>query len=157
MNETLLYKDISIILFSIGGLQFVVGLRDWWRDIYSERRLLLDPYLLLAARGCQRLHPLASHFVRDDLTLQSAACASLDSWFSDLCLNLTVWFSYQVVSFRLHTRWNWLPDLLSSPCLLITTWQLVKAHGVTRNEPKIHVICYIIIAHFSISNAIPIS
>ena len=35
------------------------------------------------------------------------------------------------------------PDALSSPYLLITTWQLVKAHGVTRNEPKIHVICYI--------------
>ena len=34
-------------------------------------------------------------------------------------------------------------DALSSPCLLITTWQLVKAHGVTRNEPKIHVMCYI--------------
>ena len=30
-------------------------------------------------------------------------------------------------------------DALPSPCLLITTWQLVKAHGVTRNEPKIHV------------------
>ena len=40
------------------------------------------------------------------------------------------------------TRWH---NALSSPCLLITTWQLVKAHGVTRNEPKIHVICYIIL------------
>ena len=35
------------------------------------------------------------------------------------------------------------PDVLSSPCLLITTWQLVKSHGVTRTEPKIHAICYI--------------
>ena len=35
------------------------------------------------------------------------------------------------------------PDVLSSPCLLITTWQLVKSPGVTRNEPKIHVMCYI--------------
>ena len=34
-------------------------------------------------------------------------------------------------------------DALPSPCLLITMWQLVKAHGVTRNEPKIHVICHI--------------
>ena len=34
-------------------------------------------------------------------------------------------------------------DPLSSLCLLITTWQLAKANGVTRNEPKIHVICYI--------------
>ena len=36
-------------------------------------------------------------------------------------------------------------DVLSSLCLLITTWQLVKAHGVTRNKLKIHVICYIYI------------
>ena len=35
------------------------------------------------------------------------------------------------------------PDALPYPCLLITTWQLVKEHRVTRNEPKIHVICYI--------------
>ena len=29
--------------------------------------------------------------------------------------------------------------MLSSPCLLITTWQLVKAHRVIMNEAKIHV------------------
>ena len=31
------------------------------------------------------------------------------------------------------------PDTLPSPCLLITMWQLVKTHGVIRNEPQIHV------------------
>ena len=35
------------------------------------------------------------------------------------------------------------PDRLSYLCLLITAWQPVKAPGVTRNEPEIHVICYI--------------
>ena len=50
-----------------GGAQFVVSLRDRWRDIYSERGLLLAPYLLPWARGCQSLHPLASRIVRDDL------------------------------------------------------------------------------------------
>ena len=34
------------------------------------------------------------------------------------------------------------PDALSSPCLLSPTWQLVKAHRVTRNERKIHVMLY---------------
>ena len=34
------------------------------------------------------------------------------------------------------------PDAMSLPCLLIPTWQLVKAHRVTRNQPKIHVIYY---------------
>ena len=35
------------------------------------------------------------------------------------------------------------PDALSPSCLLIKMWQLTKAHSVTRNEPKIHGICYI--------------
>ena len=34
-------------------------------------------------------------------------------------------------------------EVPSSSCLLIKMGQLTKAHGVTRNEPKIHVICYI--------------
>ena len=45
--------------------------------------------------------------------------------------------------FRLVTCWTCVPRPLPSPCLLIVTWQLVKAHAVTRNEPNIHVICYI--------------
>ena len=39
--------------------------------------------------------------------------------------------------------WHECPDAPSSSCLLIKMWQLAKAHGVTKNEPKIHVICYI--------------
>ena len=35
------------------------------------------------------------------------------------------------------------PEMLSSSGLLIKMWQLTKAYGVTRNELKIHVICYI--------------
>ena len=35
-------------------------------------------------------------------------------------------------------------------CLLIKMWQLAKAHGVTRNEPTIHVICYITHAYIYI-------
>ena len=51
------------------------------------------------------------------------------------CVVLITWSPFGYTHFG--------PDVLSSCCLLITTWQLVKAHGVTRNEPKIHVICYI--------------
>ena len=40
------------------------------------------------------------------------------------------------------------PDTPSSSCLLIKMWQLTKAHRVTRNQPKIHVICYITIQIF---------
>ena len=80
MNErnTLLYKKyISLSHFILErGTQFVVSLRDRWRDIYSEKGLLLAPYLLPGARGCQRLHPLASRIVRDDLT-PLTGCVSL--------------------------------------------------------------------------------
>ena len=31
------------------------------------------------------------------------------------------------------------PDALPSPCLLIGTWQFVKAHRITRDKPKIYV------------------
>ena len=44
--------------------------------------------------------------------------------------------------------WPECPDALSSSCLLIKMWQLTKAHGVTRNEPKINVICYITPAYW---------
>ena len=36
-------------------------------------------------------------------------------------------------------------DVLSSPCLLITAWQ----QGDTRNDSKIHVICYITFIHIN--------
>ena len=67
-NETLLYKNISPLFYSRKGHKFVVILRDRWRDTYSERGLLLAPNLLPGARGCQRLQPLESRIVRDDLT-----------------------------------------------------------------------------------------
>ena len=35
------------------------------------------------------------------------------------------------------------PDTPSSSCLLIKMWQLTKAHRITRNETKVHVMCYI--------------
>ena len=46
------------------------------------------------------------------------------------------------------------PDAPLSSCLLIKMWQRTKAHGVTRNEPKIHVICYITICHKTKPNQI---
>ena len=139
--ETLLYKNISLILFSKGP-QFVVGLRDRWRDIYSERGLLV-PYLLPGARGCERLYPHASSVVRevrdasDRLRVPGSTPDSLPLFKSDRVVLIT-WSpsGYTPVGSDCH-------DALSSPCLLITTWKLVKAHGVTKNEPKIHVICYI--------------
>ena len=141
-NETLFFIKKYIPHFI---LCLLLVLRDRWRDIYSERWLLLISYLLPGARGCQPLHPFASRVVRevrdafDRLHVPGSTLDYLNS--------VSIWpRGYHVVSFRLHTCWTWpdCPVALSPHCLQITTWQLVKAHGITRNEPKIHVICYII-------------
>ena len=128
------------------GTQFVLSLRDRWRDIYSERGLLLAPYLLPGVRGCQGLYPFTSCIVsdvRDASDRLRIPGTTTDSDWTD-CLNLTAWLSYHVVSFRLHTCSTGLPQRTAIPLSLITTWQLVKRHGVTRNEPKIHVNNYYI-------------
>ena len=134
-----LIKYISHFILERGSM-FVVGLRDRWRDIYSKRRLLLVPYLLLRSRECQRWHPLASHIDRDDQT-------PLIGYVSLARLSI-LWTLSKSKSHGLllvSPVGPDCPDALSSPCALIITWQLVKAHGVTRNEPKIHVKCYITI------------
>ena len=139
MNEwnTSLLKYISHFIL-ISGLLFVVSLRDRWRDIHSDMGLLLVLFLLPEARGYQRLHPHASHIIRRSNPLIS--CVSL-AWISILC----------ILSKSDHVIIMWspsgytlagsdCPNVLSFPCLLITTWQLVKADGVTRKKLKIHVI-----------------
>ena len=81
--------------------------------------------------GANACTPLKTHQRR----LCSAACPSLD------CPNLTAWFSSRGLLPVTHLFD--LSALIVLSCLLITTWQLVKAHGVIRNEPQIHGICYI--------------
>ena len=105
-NETHVFIKIYLFPFILErGTQFVVSLRDRWRDIYSERELLLALYILPGARGCQRLHPLASCIVRDVRAASDRLRipgSTPDSDWTE-CLNLTTWFSYRVVSFRLHS------------------------------------------------------
>ena len=85
--------------------QFVVRLRDRWEDIYSNRELLLAPYLLPVPRRCEPLHPLASRIIRDDLTPLIGYVSWLD-WLSK---------SDRVVSFRLHTCSSGLPRRTANP------------------------------------------
>ena len=140
MNErnTLLMKIYLIYIFFIliRGPQFVVCSEiDGKTNIQREAFFL---YLLPGAKGCQRLHPLQARQRR----LRSAACPTLDS--DSLPLSdsdrvvLITWSPSGYTPFVPDC-----PDGLSYPCLLIRAWQLVKAHGVTRNQPKIHVICHI--------------
>ena len=60
-NEEHVYIKIYISHFILErGTQFVVSLRDRWKNIYSKRGLLLAPYLHPGARGCQRLQAESS-------------------------------------------------------------------------------------------------
>ena len=110
-------------------------LGDRWRDIYSERGLLS-----ISPSGSQWMPTLAPlcKLVRDEL-IGWVSIARLR--FSALCINLTAWFSSHGLLQVTHLLYPGSPIVLT--CLLITTWQLVKAHGVTRDAPKIHGICYI--------------
>ena len=125
-NETYLFMKIYLSHFILErGTQFVVSLRDIWRDIYSEKGLLLAPYLLPGARGCQRLHSLASRIVRDNTNASDRLripSVTLDSDWTD-CLNGShiTWSP----SGNTPTQPVYL-DALPSPCSLITMWQLVK-------------------------------
>ena len=108
-------------------------------ETYTLREDFFFPYLLPGAWGCQHLHPLAS-----SSEMPLIGCVSLARLqFSALCLNLTAWFSSRGLLPVTHLLYPSALIVLSSSCLRIKMGQLAKAHGVTRNEPKIHVICYI--------------
>ena len=135
MNErnTHLYKYIPHFILQ-KDLQLVVGLRDRWRDIYSERGLHL-PISSAWSQGVPTLAPPCK-LVRDKL-IGWVSLARLR--FSPLCPNMVItWSPPGYTPVRPEC-----PDALSSSCLQIKMWQLAKALGVTWNEPKIHFICYI--------------
>ena len=111
-NEQMKHFFIKIYLsfYSRKGPTVYCCLRDRWRDIYSERGLLLVPYLLTGAWGCQRLHSLCKPY-RHRRPNPLIGCVFL-VWLSILCplsKSYRVVLIYHVVSFRLHTCWTWLP------------------------------------------------
>ena len=136
--NTLLYKNISLTLYSQKGWSFC-GVWEMGGETYTQREDFF-PYLLPGARGCQHLHPLASRDTSDRLRAPRSTAILCFS------LNLTTWFSLR--DLLLVTHFFNLSALIVLSCLLITTWQLVKACGVTRNKPKIHGICYITLAQW---------
>ena len=135
MNErsTLVYKNISLILFSKRGPQFVVS---WEKDgeTYAQRGdFFLSHFFNREPGGANACTPLQVMSAETPLL----GCMSL----ARLLILCTLSKSYHMVLM------TWSPsgytpvgpdchDMLSPPCLLITTWQLVKAHRVTRNKPK---------------------
>ena len=110
-------------------------LRDEWRDLYWEKELLS----ISSSRnqGLPTLDPLASS--SETPLIGCVSLARLE--FSAVCLKLTAWFSSRGLLPATHLFD--LSALIVLSCLIIKIWQLAKPHGVTRNEPKIHVIFYI--------------
>ena len=136
MNErTYLFLKIYLSHFILERVDVSV-VCEKWVETYTKKEDFFFPYLLPGVRG---VHPLA---ILSETPL--IGCVSLARLlFSALSPNLTAWFSSHGLLPVIHL---WYPSaliVLSSSCLLINMWQLAKAHGVTRNEPKIHVICYI--------------
>ena len=114
---------------------FAVSLRDRWRSIYTREDFFL-PHIFSGSQGVPTLASPCK-LVRNDLI----DCVSL----ARLPIFCTLSKSDRVVITWSPSAYTPVrpecPDALSSSCLLIKIWQLAKAHGVTRNEPKIHVIC----------------
>ena len=142
MNETLLYKNISLILF----LKEAYCLLLVWEidgEAYTRRGDFFLPHIFFQGQGganaCTSLQALSSE--RSETLLIGCVSLARLPILCTLCKSdrmVITWSpsGYTPVGPACH-------DALSTPCFLITTWQLVKAHGVTRNEPKIDVICYI--------------
>ena len=129
-----IYIYIYITLYSRKGWCFY-GVCEMSGETYTLREDFFFPYLLPGSRGCQHLH------------LWSAACPTLD------CNSLPLYKTDRVVLITWSPSGYTpvrpeCPDAPSSSRLLIKMWQLTKVHGVTRNEPKIHGICYITIFEF---------
>ena len=136
--NTFLYKNISLIFFSKRADSLLLV---WEIDgeTYTQRRdFFLSHIFFREPGGANVCNPLVSHVIRevrdasDQLRVPGLTPNSL------FCLNMTTWLSRGLLPVGPVCS-----DALSSPCLQITTWQLDKAHGITRNELKIHVICYI--------------
>ena len=119
------------------GLIFLWCVRDGWRDYIPREEFF--PFLLPGERGCQRLHPFGSRDTSDRLRVPRSTAILC------LCLNLTAWFSSRGLLPVTHLLYQ--SALIALPCLLITTWRLVKAHRVTRNEQKrLHIVhCFTLV------------
>ena len=139
-TETLLYKNISLILFSKRAPSLLLV---WEIDggTYTQRGDFLFHIFFREPRGSNACTSFSSRIVTDASDRLPIPGSTLDSL--PLCLNLTAWLSRGLLPVTHLLDQSVLTRCHPPTCLLITTWQLIKAHEVTRNELKIHVICYI--------------
>ena len=134
-TKGLIYKNVSLILFLQRGPPFVVSLRGRSRDIYFQRGHLSDPIPSSESQGVPTLVPSCKPYrqrrpnASDRQGVPSSTFDSLSLSKSDRVLITWSPSGYTPVGQDCS-------DAQPSPCLLITTWQLVKAHGVTRERTE---------------------
>ena len=121
-----------------------VGVLQMGGETYSERGLLVpisSSHIFFPEQGGVNACT-SCKLVRDASDRLRVPLSQLQ--FSALCPNLTVWFSSHSPLPITHLLYPNALIALSCSYLLIKMRQLAKAHGVTMNEPKIHVICYMV-------------
>ena len=143
-TNTLLHKNISLTLYSRKGWS-LCGVWEMGEETYTQREDFFFPYLL-PEPGAPTL-ALPCKLVRDasDRPRVPRSSAILGILFKSDRMVFITWSPSRYT----HVVPD-CPDVPSSSCLLIKMWQLAKAHGVTGNEPKIHVICYITFDHLTV-------
>ena len=109
------------------------------RETYTQREDFFFRYLLPGARGCQRLQPLASSSETTTDRLRVPRSTPILRPLSKSDRGVLITWSPSGYTPVQHECL----DTPSSSSLLVKMWQLAKAHGVTKNEPKIYDICYI--------------
>ena len=137
MNERTHFfiKNISLTFYSRKGWCFCGVWEMGGEIIFRERTSSF--HLFFREPGCQCLHPFASWDTSDRLRVPRSTPILHTRSKSDRMV-LIPWSPSDPFPVRPEC-----PDAPSSSCLLIKMWQLTKTHGVTWNEPKLHVLCYI--------------
>ena len=132
--NTLVYKNIYFSLF-FKETTACCSLIYRWRDYILRERTSSSHIFFREPGSANACTALQARQTRPDRLRVPRSTAILST-----LPNLTAWFSSRGLLPVTHLLYPSVLIMLS--CLLITTWQLVKAHGVTWNESKIHVMLY---------------
>ena len=140
MNErnTSLWKYISHFILIRGPLFDV----SW--EIDGETYTQREGFFFLEPGGFNACSPLQARQRRPD-QLRVPRSTTIFSTLSKSARVVITWSPSCYTPVRPER-----PNAPSSSCLLIKTWQLAKAHRVTRNEPKIHGMLYNILNKLSL-------
>ena len=139
MNErTYFLIKIYLSYFILERVDVSVVYERWVERHILRERTSSSLFFFLESVGANACAPLQAHQRRADRLRVPRSTPILCPLSKYHCVVLIPWPPSGYTPVRPECS-----DAPSSSCLLIKMWQLTKAHGVTWNEPKIHVICYI--------------